>query len=39
MADIGDHYVSTPDTSLGSGQPPVELTPGGDFAWLKKYYT
>ena len=35
----GDHLVSTSDSFLGSGVPPNMVTPGGDFAWLKKTYT
>lgn len=33
------YHISTDDTKLGAGIPPVELTPGGDFAWLKKTFT
>ena len=36
--DTGNHYISTPETSLSTGEPPLELTPGGDFGWLKKNY-
>jgi len=34
-----NHFVSTSDALLGSGVPPNMVTPGGDFAWLKKTYT
>jgi hypothetical protein len=30
--------VSTADTDMPAGIPPVQLTPGGDFGWLKKSY-
>jgi len=33
------YHVSTDDSKLGPGLAPVEMTPGGDFAWLKKSYT
>ena len=33
-----DHYVSTSDAGMGAGIPPRQMTPGGDFAWLKKDY-
>jgi hypothetical protein len=32
------YHVSTDESKLGVGLPPVEMTPGGDFAWLKKTY-
>lgn len=32
------YHVSTDDSMLAPGKPPVEMTPGGDFAWLKKSY-
>jgi hypothetical protein len=35
----GDHYICTPDDKMPSGLPPLELTPGGDFGWLKKDYS
>jgi hypothetical protein len=34
----GDHYICTPDDKMPTGLPPLELTPGGDFGWLKKDY-
>lgn len=39
--DIGPttFHVSTPSTELQPGIPPRQLTPGGDFGWLKKDYT
>lgn len=36
---IGSYHVSTPESLLGAGNPPQNLSPGGDFAWLKKEYT
>ncbi len=33
------HYVATPDSKLSDGKPPLQLSPGGDFAYLKKNYT
>lgn len=33
------YHISTDDSKLGTGIAPVEATPGGDFAWLKKSYT
>ena len=33
------YHISTDSSKLGPGLPPVEMTPGGDFAWLKKTYT
>lgn len=32
------YYVSTASADLQAGQPPLQLTPGGDFGWLKKSY-
>jgi hypothetical protein len=32
------YHISTDESMLGAN-PPVERTPGGDFAWLKKSYT
>ncbi len=32
------YHISTDDSMLAPGKPPVEMTPGGDFAWLKKTY-
>ena len=39
-ADTGPtgYHISTDASKLGPGLPPVEMTPGGDFAWLKKTY-
>lgn len=38
--DIGPttFHVSTSDTDMPVGTPPRQLTPGGDFGWLKKTY-
>jgi hypothetical protein len=33
------HYVATNTMDLRSGLPPSQLTPGGDFGWLKKNYS
>lgn len=33
------YHISTDESKLGAGIAPVERTPGGDFAWLKKSYT
>ncbi len=32
-------YISTATSDMPTGSPPLELTPGGDFGWLKKNYT
>ena len=32
------YHISTDASKLGPGLAPVEATPGGDFAWLKKTY-
>ncbi len=32
------HYVSTSSAQMAQGVPPRELTPAGDFGWLKKNY-
>lgn len=39
--DIGPtvFHISTADTDMPVGSPPRQLTPGGDFGWLKKSYT
>ncbi len=33
------YYVATADTDMYAGMPPLQLTPGGDFGWLKKSYS
>lgn len=33
-----DYYISTNGADISGSQPPLQLTPGGDFAWLKKNY-
>ena len=33
------YHIATDDSKLGPGLAPVEMTPGGDFAWLKKTMT
>jgi predicted CXXCH cytochrome family protein len=33
-----DFHVSTDESILAPGTPPSEMTPGGDFGWLKKSY-
>ncbi len=37
--DRGDYYIGTPDDKMPPGMPPTELTPGGDFGWLRKDYS
>ena len=32
------HLVATADGDMPSGVPPAQLSPGGDFGWLKKSY-
>ncbi len=32
------HYIATNSVDLGAGMPPSQLTPGGDFGYLKKSY-
>lgn len=34
-----EYIVSTPESAMSNGTPPLQLTPGGDFGWLKKSYT
>ena len=33
-----DHYIASNPADLAGGSPPRQLTPGGDFGWLKKNY-
>ncbi len=33
------YHISTPANELPLGAPPKQLTPGGDFGWLKKTYS
>ena len=33
------HYVASNDVDLRTGMPPSQLTPGGDFGYLKKNYS
>jgi len=33
------YHISTPDGEIPFGVPPKQLSPGGDFAWLKKTFT
>ncbi len=33
------YHISTAETQLGAGVSPLQRTPGGDFAWLKKTYS
>jgi hypothetical protein len=33
-----EHYIATSSADLGAGAPPRQMTPGGDFGWLKKNY-
>jgi hypothetical protein len=41
VGDTGptSYHVSTPDGEIPFGIPPKQLSPGGDFAWLKKTFT
>lgn len=32
------YYVATNEVDMPMGVPPTQLTPGGDFGWLQKYY-
>ena len=32
-------HISTADTDMPTGAPPRQMSPGGDFGWLKKNYT
>lgn len=32
------YFVATSNEDLAAGYPPAQLTPGGDFGWLKKTY-
>jgi nitrate reductase cytochrome c-type subunit len=32
------YHISTADSDMPTGLPPIQLTPGGDFGWLKKTY-
>lgn len=32
------HHVATDDADMPPGSPPGQMTPGGDFGWLKKNY-
>jgi hypothetical protein len=34
-----NYHVSTAPGSLGTGQAPLQRSPGGDFGWIKKDYT
>lgn len=33
-----EYHVATDESDMPAGSPPVQLTPGGDFGWLKKSY-
>jgi len=33
-----DYHVTTAASAMPDGVPPMQLTPGGDFGWLKKTY-
>jgi hypothetical protein len=39
--DLGPttYHISTPDVEMPTGFPPKQLSPGGDFGWLKKNYS
>lgn len=34
----GSYHISTAETAMPAGSPPLNKTPGGDFGWLKKDY-
>jgi predicted CXXCH cytochrome family protein len=36
--NAGSYHISTPESLLSPGVPPIQMGPGGDFAWLKKTY-
>ncbi|WP_318248302.1 cytochrome C [Geomonas agri] len=38
MLRANGHYVATAQADLSAGGAPVQLSPGGDFGWLKKNY-
>ncbi len=33
-----NYHISTPVADMATGVPPVNMTPGGDFGWLRKDY-
>lgn len=33
------YYIATNDADMPTGSPPLQLTPAGDFGWLKKNYS
>lgn len=35
---VKQHHIASSGTSMPPGTPPSQLTPGGDFGWLKKDY-
>lgn len=35
---VTTYFISTASRDMPAGSPPIELTPGGDFGWLKKSY-
>lgn len=35
----GSYHISTDDTVMPAGTAPLNMTPGGDFGWLKKTYS
>jgi hypothetical protein len=37
-ASLGSYHISTPQANLTVGTAPIQRSPGGDFAWLKKTY-
>ncbi|HEX9020972.1 MAG TPA: cytochrome C [Nitrospirota bacterium] len=39
--DVGPtaYHISTPESEMPAGVPPKQLTPGGDFGWLRKNYS
>lgn len=37
-SEASGHYIATANSDMPAGRPPKQLTPGGDFGWLKKNY-
>ncbi len=35
---MSSYHIATPDADMPAGTPPVNMTPGGDFGWIKKTY-
>lgn len=39
QGSAGSYHISTADADMPAGTAPLQMTPGGDFGWLKKTYT